>query len=126
MVISLDLTNWKNPANHTNSRDPTMPTSTIAKRCYICDNVGHLAKHSSKARKTESAGGAQPPRNNNLSVTRQVTATHSESNSVIADEDSSVKSETGAALLEFLLSDSGAGNSSMYVFSYGSSVSWFS
>ena len=100
------LNSGKNPANRTNPRDPTMPSSTTTKQCYICDNVGHLAKHCSKARKTESAGGAQPPRNNNLPITRQVTATTPGSSSVTAEEDSSVKSETEAALLELLLSDS--------------------
>ena len=62
--------------------------------------------NTSKARKTESAGGAQPPRNNNLPITRQVTATTPGSSSVTAEEDCSVKSETEAALLELLLSDS--------------------
>ena len=39
------LNSGKDPANRTNPRDPTMPSSTTTKRCYICDNVGHLAKH---------------------------------------------------------------------------------
>lgn len=93
----------RNPAAHTNSRDPTSSSTTSTKRCYICNNIGHLAKHCNKTKKTESTGSVQTSRTNTLLVTRQVTAQNAEDKVVVTGSESS---KTEATPLEFLLSDS--------------------
>ena len=93
----------RNPATHNSSRDPMSYSTTTTKRCYICNNVGHLAKHYNKTKKTESTGGVKTSRTNTLPVTRQVTAQNAENKGVAAAGKSS---KTEVTPLEFLLSDS--------------------
>lgn len=83
-----------------------MSSTTTIKRCYICDNVGHLAKYCNKTKKTESTGGVQIPRTNTLPVTRQVTAQNIENESAVAASESSKEGETEVTPLEFVLPDS--------------------